>query len=477
MRGIPVLAVKNNLPVLKTTVTAKDIYSEKDQCTWLRDMYTIVPGKSGSQEYYNSVLQLYADWGVDFIKVDDLSSPIYFTEEIEMIRKAIEKTGRKILLSTSPGETPVEHAAHVQQHANMWRTVGDFWDSWLQLKEHFAVFERWNQYRIKGGWPDGDMLPLGHIGIRAERGIDRMSNFTKDEQRTLMTLWTVFRSPLMFGGDLPGNDAFTLSLLTNKEVLNVLNNSTNNRQLFKTHGAAAWAANDTKSNDVYLAVFNTEDQVMAEEDKAIWKSGIVTKKTAGQQEVADISISGAKKLYLVVTDGSDNIDWDHADWIAPTLYNDKDTLLLNTLNWVKANAGWEKPHNNASVSGGKLIVNGTTYANGIGTHSNSIIEYDLPEGFKHFKTTAGLDNAGVVQNAGATVQFMIFTENPSGPAPAANATIPVQLSSLGIHSPCVIKDIWSGKIVGEFTGEFAPLIPKHGCGYYKISTKKTSGNK
>jgi len=142
----------------------------------------------------------------------------------------------------------------------MWRTVGDFWDNWKQLKQHFKVFERWNKWRSFGAYPDGDMLPLGHIGIRAERGDPRMSAFTKDEQYTLMTLMAIFRSPLMFGGNLPDNDAFTLSLLTNKNVLHVLNSSTNNKQLFNKMGTVAWIANDSKTNDKYLAVFNIEDQ-------------------------------------------------------------------------------------------------------------------------------------------------------------------------------------------------------------------------
>jgi alpha-galactosidase len=259
MRGIPVIAVKNNLPIKGTKQTAKAIYSEKDQCQWLKDMYTIVPGAAGAQEYYNSIFELYASWGLDFVKVDDLSSPIYFTEEVEMIRKAINRTGRKILLSTSPGETPVDHAAHVQQNANMWRTVGDFWDSWRQLKEHFEVFDRWNTWRKPGAWPDGDMLPMGRIGIRAERGEPRMARFTPDEQYTLMTLWCIFRSPLMFGGNLPDNDPFTLSLLTNKQVLEVLNNSADNKPLFNEPGQAAWTANDPRTDAKYLAVFNKAD--------------------------------------------------------------------------------------------------------------------------------------------------------------------------------------------------------------------------
>jgi hypothetical protein len=263
MRGIPVIAVKQRMPVKGSKVTAADIYSEKDQCKWLHDMYTIVPGKEGAQEYYNSIFELYASWGLDFVKVDDLSSPIYFTEEIEMIRKAIARTGRPIVLSTSPGETPIAHAGHVQQHANMWRTVGDFWDNWKQLKEHFEVFERWNQWRSKGAWPDGDMLPLGRIGIRAENGDPRMTAFTRDEQYTLMTLWCIFRSPLMFGGNLPDNDPFTLSLLTNKRVLQVLNNSSNNKPLFNDGSKAAWIADASGKPAKYLAVFNKTAQQAA----------------------------------------------------------------------------------------------------------------------------------------------------------------------------------------------------------------------
>jgi hypothetical protein len=150
MCGVPVVTVKNNLPIKGSKATTKDIFSEEGLCRWLHDMYTVVAGKEGAQEYYNSIFNMYAGWGLDFEKVDDLSVP-YHTEEVEMIRKAIDRTGRKIVLSTSPGETPIEKVKHVQQHANMWRTVGDFWDSWQQLKDHFAVFNRWNPYRISGG--------------------------------------------------------------------------------------------------------------------------------------------------------------------------------------------------------------------------------------------------------------------------------------------------------------------------------------
>jgi hypothetical protein len=468
MRGIPVIAVKQNIPIKGTKLTAKDIYSDKDQCTWLRDMYTIVPGKPGAQEYYNSLFELYASWGLDFVKIDDLSSPIYFEGEIDMIRKAIDRTGRKIVLSTSPGETPIAHAEHVQKNANMWRTVGDFWDSWEQLKDHFEVFERWNKWRAFGAYPDGDMLPLGHIGIRAERGNPRMTAFTKDEQYTLMTLWTIFKSPLMFGGHFPDNDPFTLSLLTNKNVLKVLNESTNNRPLFTDKDKAAWTADEPKTGAKYLAVFNTADQRMVDEEKAIWKSEVITKATPGQSVKIDVDITGTKKLYLVVNDGGDKTDWDHADWIEPTVYNEKNAVKLSSLKWIKATSGWEKAKVNKSISGNDLKVNKVKYEDGIGTHSNSIIEYDVPEGFTRFKALVGLDEACVGQNTGATIKFLVFTENPSGTPPPASAKIAVDLKSIGLTGKCEITDLWSGKVLGQFSGEFAPEINKHGAGLYKI---------
>jgi hypothetical protein len=469
IRGIPVVAVKQNLPIKGTKATAQDIYSEKDQCRWLHDMYTVTPGKEGAQAYYNSIFELYASWGLDFVKVDDLSSPIYFKEEVEMIRKAIDRTGREIVLSTSPGETPIAQAAHVQEYANMWRTVGDFWDSWEQLKEHFEIFERWNKWRANGAYPDGDMLPVGHIGIRAERGNPRVTNFTKDEQYTLMTLWSIFKSPLMFGGNLPDNDSFTNSLLTNKQVLAVLNKSTNNKPLFNDADKAAWTADEPGTGVKYLGVFNKADQQSAIEERAIWKSGLMNRNTPAQSKEVDIDVTGARKLYLVVTNAGDNIDWDHADWIAPTLYNDKDAVSLTKLKWVKATSGWGTARLNKAVSGSDLIVNKIKYETGIGVHSNSIVAFDLPEGYTRFRALVGIDQAAAIQNTGATINFMVFTQDPSGPIPPASAKIKINLKGLGITSSCTITDLWTGKLLGEFKGEFAPEINRHGAGLYKIA--------
>ena len=261
MRGIPKVAVEQKLPILGTNgITADQIYSTKLQCPWLSDNYTIVADKPGAQEYYNSLFNMYADWGVDFIKVDDLSRP-YHKEEIELIRNAIDQCGRPIVFSTSPGATPIEAADHVSEHANMWRMVDDVWDTWGHFIHLIDVAQDWSPYIAPGTWPDCDMIPLGRISIRGERGEDRMTRLSKDEQYSLMTLFTIFNSPLMFGGDLPSNDEFTLSLLTNEEVLKMHRESTKVRQLYQDEEKVAISSENPNTGEIYLALFNISDRV------------------------------------------------------------------------------------------------------------------------------------------------------------------------------------------------------------------------
>ncbi|MDB5267680.1 MAG: glycoside hydrolase family protein [Hymenobacter sp.] len=471
MRGVPVVAVQRRLPILGTKLTAADIYSKEGQATWLHDMYTVKTGP-GAQEYYDSLFRLYAAWGLDFVKVDDLSEP-YHKPEVEMIRRAIDKSGRRIVFSTSPGETPIAEAAHVAANANMWRTVGDFWDSWEQLKEHFEVCARWAPHIRPGAFPDADMLPLGRLGIRAERGDDRMTRFTPDEQRTLMTLWCIFRSPLMFGGDLPSNDAATLPLIANPNVLAVSRNSTRNRQLFRRGDLVAWTADDPATGDKFLALFNAQDQELAPASEAVWASGPINRQTPAK--AAEINLTGAKKLYLNVRDGGDGTAWDHADWLNPVLGNRGDTnFQLAKLPWRSATAGWGKPAVNKSVSGAPLTVLGKTYETGIGTHANSIIEYDLPAGSTRLTTTVGLDNAAAVQNTGGTLRFLVFTQSPYQPAPADSVRVPVTLKELGVGVGATVTDLWTGRKVGKFTTNFAPYIRRHGAALYRISARKTA---
>src|SRR5581483_4791390 len=144
--------------------------------------------------------------------------------------------------------------AHVSTHANMWRISDDFWDSWPSLYEQFARLDNWTPYRAPGHWPDADMLPLGNIRTWDAR--NHWTHFTHDEQITLMTLWCIARSPLIVGANLPENEDFTLSLLSNDEVLAVNQKSTNGRQVSDHDNQVVWVADVADSKDKYVAIFN-----------------------------------------------------------------------------------------------------------------------------------------------------------------------------------------------------------------------------
>jgi alpha-galactosidase len=256
MRGIPRLAVKRNLPILGTPYRAADVADTSSTCSWNPDMYGVDMRKPGAQAYYDTVFALYASWGVDFIKMDDMSRPYdAHAPEIEAAHRAIARTKRPMVLSLSPGETPVIRAEHVRRHAQMWRISDDFWDDWKMLEAQFTRLENWNPWRRPGAWPDPDMLPLGRLALGA-----RDTKFTPDEQRTLMTLWAITRSPLIMGGDLRHLDEPTLALLTNPEVLAVDQASSDNRPHFVEDGVRIWSARPADGMGRYVAFFNPSDK-------------------------------------------------------------------------------------------------------------------------------------------------------------------------------------------------------------------------
>jgi alpha-galactosidase len=231
-------------------------------------MYGVRGDTPGGQAYYDSIAKLYAEWGVDYVKADDMSAYTFDPAtgadrarlgEISALGRALENCGRPIVLSLSPGPASPQQVALLRQSAHLWRISGDFWDRWEDLRKQFDLGRAWASHTGPNGWADADMLPLGRIAIRGERGEDRASLLTRDEQVTLMSLWAIFRSPLMMGGDLPSNDAFTLGLLTNPEVLAVNQNSTGNRELFARGNRIAWIADVPGSRDRYVALFNVGD--------------------------------------------------------------------------------------------------------------------------------------------------------------------------------------------------------------------------
>ncbi|MBV9225169.1 MAG: glycoside hydrolase family 27 protein, partial [Acidobacteriaceae bacterium] len=199
--------------------------------------------------------------------IDCISYP-YLDDEIHMFSAALRKTGRPIALSLSPGPTPLDKADDVKNYAQLWRISGDFWDHWNPLPNQawtqgllaqFQLMAKWAPYAGAGHWPDADMLPVGYIGPRPGFGKARTTDFTHDECRTLLTLWSIARSPLMMGGNLTKMDDWTNSLLTNEEVLAVDQRSTGGREVVNDGKKAVWIAKAGTGGVFYIALFNLTD--------------------------------------------------------------------------------------------------------------------------------------------------------------------------------------------------------------------------
>jgi len=214
---------------------------------------------------------------VDFVKADCIASRPYRGEDIRMLSEALRKTGRQIVLSLSPGEAPIEKVGELRKYSQMWRISDDVWDLWHStepfpqgVQDQFPRVAKWVKVAQPGAWPDADMLPIGHIGPAPGWGDKaRASRLTHDEQRMLFTLWCMFRSPLMMGGNLPDNDNWTTALLTNPEVLAIDQSSTGNHEAIATDDIVIWVAYAADEKQLYVAVFNRGER--AQNVRYPWK--------------------------------------------------------------------------------------------------------------------------------------------------------------------------------------------------------------
>ena len=264
LRGIPKQAVEKNLPIYGSAFHAREAANRSDTCPWNPDNYGTDPSNPAAQAYYDSIAQLYASWGVDFVKADCIASRPYKGDDIRMLSSALRKTGRAIVLSLSPGEAPMEKIEELRAYSQMWRISDDVWDLWHSsvpypqgVFDQFPRIEKWASVAQPGHWPDADMLPIGYLGPRPGwGGKERASHLTHEEQRSLFTLWCMFRSPLMIGGNLPRSDPWTIGLLTNLEVLAIDQSSTGNRQALATPDVVVWLAATIDGKHSYVAVFN-----------------------------------------------------------------------------------------------------------------------------------------------------------------------------------------------------------------------------
>ncbi|HXX17246.1 MAG TPA: glycoside hydrolase family 27 protein [Candidatus Eremiobacteraceae bacterium] len=320
LRGIPKEAVEKNLAIQGSEFHARDAADTSDTCLWNPYNYGVDTKKAAGQAYYDSLARQYAEWQVDYVKVDCIASHPYKGDEIRSLSEALKKSGRPMVLSLSPGPAPIEKAEEMGQYANLWRISNDEWDVW-QSNEEFPQginnqFERvaqWAPHVRPGNWPDADMLAIGQLGPTPGWGEPRMTRLTEDEQRTLLTLWAMFRSPLMMGGNLTQCDEWTKSLLTNAEVIAVDQHSKGNRSVETTVKAAVWAAEREGGDGYYVAVFNRletpqslhyEWKQLGLNARAYSLRDLWEHKDAGRETSLDVKLPAhASVLYFAQADG------------------------------------------------------------------------------------------------------------------------------------------------------------------------------
>ena len=262
MRGMPRAAAHRHLPIEGSGYGCADVANPNSICAWNPDMYGVRQDHPGARDWYDSLFRLYAQWGVDYVKCDDIAREYpHCKREIELISEACRNCGRDIVLSLSPGPAPLEQAEHLKKNANLWRITDDFWDEWPLLKAMFERAEKWCVHAGPGHWPDADMLPVGALRqCYADHPRGKWTNFTEPEQRTMMTLWCMMRAPLMAGGELTKNDDFTLALLTNREVLAIEKESWCGHPLYTTAEECTWIAPRKDGAGCYVAAFNLSDK-------------------------------------------------------------------------------------------------------------------------------------------------------------------------------------------------------------------------
>ncbi len=265
LQGIPRKAVAANSPVLDTGLHAQDAANVHSSCQWDDKMYD-AQDNAAAQAYYDSIARLYASWHVDLIKIDCIASRPYKGEEVRMFHDAVARSGYPIAISLSPGAAPLNEAANLMQYSQQWRISDDVWDVWQStgdfpqgVNDQIGRAAKWLPYAGPGHWPDLDMLPLGELRPTPGWGAPRTSRLTPDEQRSMIDLWAIVRSPLVYGGDPAKTDAATLALLTNARVLAIDQHSRNNKNVVLTKDLAVYTAQPESGPGTYVAVFNRHD--------------------------------------------------------------------------------------------------------------------------------------------------------------------------------------------------------------------------
>lgn len=194
-------------------------------------------GRPGSHGYEYQDARQYAAWGVDYLKYDWCNTGTQNAQDAySTMHEALKATGRPIVFSMCEWGT-AKPWLWAKDIGNLWRTTGDIYDHWEGKKEYqLGVMDivdlqvSLGDYAGPGHWNDPDMLEVGNGGMSLE------------EYRSHFSLWSILAAPLMAGNDLSNMSEDTKSILLNKEVIAIDQDSLGKqgRRVRKTGDAEIW---------------------------------------------------------------------------------------------------------------------------------------------------------------------------------------------------------------------------------------------
>jgi len=274
MAGVPTASIAANSPIKGTNFTVRDIITNTTYCPrwdpgWGSEVDHSHPAASA---WYESLVELWASWGVELIKLDCVNAEDELTahrQDIIAISSAMERQESDFLFSLSPGgSSNISQLLDIRDYISMARVTDDFWDSWSFMTPHWDVARDLVAARRStppSFWIDLDMLPLGRIGHPGAKctpsgpGCPRHTRFTPDEQRSVLSLWAMAQSPLILGADLADLDQDTATLISNHQVLQMTEDLIDSAEAFRTNSTSesfiVWRGVD-RQDSLYLGVFN-----------------------------------------------------------------------------------------------------------------------------------------------------------------------------------------------------------------------------
>jgi alpha-galactosidase len=258
--GISATAVQQNLPIYGTNYHAQDVVAlPVTIANVFGDADKIDYTKPGAQAYINSMVDLFASWGIDFIKLDAVSPGSYSDNlnintipDVQAFSQAIAQSGARIWLTVS-WALDEDYLSDWQQNSNARRIEGDVecegdcpnLTEWQRILVRFYDLIGWESASGPTlGWNDLDSLEVGNT----------TDGITEMEQQTAMTLWSLANAPLSLGGDLTKLTPFGLKLLTNEEVLGVQRSGHPAKQV--NGGFTPVWVSDLGDGSYYVGIFN-----------------------------------------------------------------------------------------------------------------------------------------------------------------------------------------------------------------------------